>query len=164
MTSDLYFITICNNWSAFCTETNIPLVLLHRRRLDLFLQSYYNKFDFIPPIAHNTKAAIFMNDCILELNEALFCPSISYHGGNKSVYAENCHLNWLLQLYHLSSFDNYPFIELVFFNDTHREKLFCLIHYKNLLKQKPEVEDWLLLTFFICLHNQLSSIHSIVTY
>ena len=27
-----------------------------------------------------------------------------------------------------------------------------------------ETEAWLLLAFFICLHNQLSSIHSIVTY
>ena len=27
-----------------------------------------------------------------------------------------------------------------------------------------ETEAWLLLTFFMCLHNQLSSIHSIMTY
>ena len=33
------------------------------------------------------------------------------------------------------------------------------IQYKNLLE-----EAWLLLTFFMCLHNQLSSTHSIVTY
>ena len=35
-------------------------------------------------------------------------------------------------------------------NDTHKEKLI-------------KIETWLLLTFFICLLNQLSSIHSIIT-
>ena len=42
-------------------------------------------------------------------------------------------------------------------NDTHREKLFYSIQYK--------MAGWLLLTFLICLHRQLSSIiHSIITY
>ena len=42
-------------------------------------------------------------------------------------------------------------------NDTHREKL-CF------LRGFIEMEARLLLIFFICLHNQLSSIHSIVTH
>ena len=44
-------------------------------------------------------------------------------------------------------------------SSTHRE-VFYLVQYENLLKQKLRLP----LTFFICLHNQLSSIHSIVTY
>ena len=34
----------------------------------------------------------------------------------------------------------------------------------NSVQEFIEKEAWLLLTFFICLHNHLSSIHSIVTY
>ena len=45
----------------------------------------------------------------------------------------------------------------VYFNDTHREKLFFSIQYKKF----NEIQGWLLLTFFICLQNQLSSIQSI---
>ena len=37
-------------------------------------------------------------------------------------------------------------------NDTHREKL-CF----NSVQEFIEIEPWLLLTFFICLHNQSSS-------
>ena len=33
-----------------------------------------------------------------------------------------------------------------------------------LLQEFIEIEAWLLLTFFICLNNQLSSIHSIIAY
>ena len=46
-------------------------------------------------------------------------------------------------------------------NDTHREKL--LNCFTQLVEEFIEIEAWLLLTFFICLHNELSSIHSIVT-
>ena len=42
-------------------------------------------------------------------------------------------------------------------NDTHREKL-CSTKFST------RMTVWLLLTFFICLHNQLSSIYSIITY
>ena len=42
-------------------------------------------------------------------------------------------------------------------NDTHKENL-CLTHISNIMAV------WLLLTFFICLHNQLSSVRSIITY
>ena len=45
----------------------------------------------------------------------------------------------------------------VFYNDTHREKL-CFTQFST------RMAPWLLLTFFVCLHNQLSSIHSIITY
>ena len=34
----------------------------------------------------------------------------------------------------------------------------------NSVREFIELEAWLLLTFFICLYNQLSSIHSIVKY
>ena len=40
------------------------------------------------------------------------------------------------------------------FNDTHREKL-CFIQFST------RMAVWPLLTFFICLHNHLSSMHSI---
>ena len=42
-------------------------------------------------------------------------------------------------------------------NDTHREKL-CFTRFST------RMAACLLLTFFICLHDQLSSIHSIITY
>ena len=48
-----------------------------------------------------------------------------------------------------------------YFNDTHREELFYSIF---VLQECIEIEDWLLLTLFICLHNQLSYTHSIVHY
>ena len=38
--------------------------------------------------------------------------------------------------------------ELTSINDTHMEEL--------------EIQGWLLLTFFVCLHNQLSSFNSII--
>ena len=41
-------------------------------------------------------------------------------------------------------------------NDTQREKL-CFTQFSKIMAA------WLLLTFFTCLHNQLSSIHSIIT-
>ena len=40
------------------------------------------------------------------------------------------------------------------FNDTHRENCVLL----NLAKELIEVEAWLLLTFLLCFHNQLSHI------
>ena len=43
------------------------------------------------------------------------------------------------------------------FNDTHRKNLFYSIH-------RIRAPCWLLLTFFICLHNQLSSKNSIIAY
>ena len=44
------------------------------------------------------------------------------------------------------------------FNDTHSEKL-CFIQFNT------GMAGWLLLTFLVCLYNQLSSIiHSIITY
>ena len=45
-------------------------------------------------------------------------------------------------------------------NDAHRKKR-CFTQFNT---RFIEIETWLLLTFFIFLHNQLSSIHSIVTY
>ena len=42
-------------------------------------------------------------------------------------------------------------------NNTHREKLFRLLEYMNMAA-------WLLLTFFICLRNDLSPIHFIIAY
>ena len=46
-------------------------------------------------------------------------------------------------------------------NDTLSRKNCVLL---NSVLEFIEIEAWLLLTFFICLHNQLSSMHSIVTY
>ena len=43
-------------------------------------------------------------------------------------------------------------------NDTHREKLVL----KRIHTKIFEMQGWLLLTFFICLHNQLSSFNSII--
>ena len=42
-------------------------------------------------------------------------------------------------------------------NDTHREKLYFT-------QFSTKMATWLLLVFFMCLHNQLSSTHSIITY
>ena len=52
----------------------------------------------------------------------------------------------------------YHYIPTIYenFNDTYKEKMFYPIQYKK--------AAWLILTFLICLHNQLTSIHSIVTY
>ena len=47
-----------------------------------------------------------------------------------------------------------------FFNDTHKENCVLL----NSAQKLIEIEGWLLLTFLLCLHNELDSIHSIVTY
>ena len=46
------------------------------------------------------------------------------------------------------------------FNNTHCENRVSLISAQEFI----EIEAWVLLTFFPCLHNQLMSIHSIVTY
>ena len=60
----------------------------------------------------------------------------------------------------------WEFIELFrlevfkFLNDTHRERLLYSIH---LVQEFIEIKDWLLVTFFTCLHNQLSSIYSTAT-
>ena len=43
----------------------------------------------------------------------------------------------------------------VFVNDTHIEEI-------DSVQKFIEIQDWLLLTFFICLHNQLSSFNSII--
>ena len=45
-------------------------------------------------------------------------------------------------------------------NDTHKK--ICVL--LNSVQEFIEIEAWLLLTFFLCLHNQLYFIHSIVTY
>ena len=45
-------------------------------------------------------------------------------------------------------------------NDTHRENCVLL----NSMQELIEIEAWLLMTFFQCLHNHLISIHSIATY
>ena len=45
-------------------------------------------------------------------------------------------------------------------SDTHRENCALL----NSLQGFIEIEAWLLLSFFLCLHNHLISIHSIFTY
>ena len=52
--------------------------------------------------------------------------------------------------------NNLNFLYSHFF-DTHREKL-CFTQFST------RMAGWLLLTFFICLHNKLSSIHSSITY
>ena len=49
-------------------------------------------------------------------------------------------------------------VNLLVFNDTHMEKLVLL----NSVQIFIEMQGWLLLTFFICLHNQLSSFNSII--
>ena len=46
---------------------------------------------------------------------------------------------------------------LLLLNDTHREK-------QGFTQFSTGMAGWLLLTFFICLHNELSSIHSTITY
>ena len=43
----------------------------------------------------------------------------------------------------------------VFLEDTHMEEL-------DSVQKFIEIQGWLLLTFFICLHNQLSSLNSII--
>ena len=48
-----------------------------------------------------------------------------------------------------------PLVTQDFFNDTHMEQL-------DSVEIFIEIQGWLLLTFFICLHNQLSSFNSII--
>ena len=48
-------------------------------------------------------------------------------------------------------------VGLLLVNDTHRKKL-CITQFST------RMAAWRLLTFFICLHNQLNSIHSLITY
>ena len=45
-------------------------------------------------------------------------------------------------------------------NDTQEDKTVS----PNSVQEFMEIEAWLLLTFLICFHSQLSSMHSIVTY
>ena len=47
--------------------------------------------------------------------------------------------------------------ENYFLNDTQREKLYFS-------QFSTRMTTWPPLTFFICLHNQLNSLHSIITY
>ena len=44
-------------------------------------------------------------------------------------------------------------------NNTHRENFVLL----NSVQEFIEIQAWLLLTFFLCLHNQLISVYYIVT-
>ena len=44
-------------------------------------------------------------------------------------------------------------------NNTHRENFVLL----NLVQEFIEIQAWLLLTFFLCLHKQLISVYYIVT-
>ena len=46
------------------------------------------------------------------------------------------------------------------FNDIHKENCVLL----NSVQESTEIEAWLLLIFFPCLHNQLIAIHSIFPY
>ena len=46
------------------------------------------------------------------------------------------------------------------FNDTRRQNCVLL----NIVQEFHEIEAWLFLTFFLCLHNQLISTHSIFIY
>ena len=48
-----------------------------------------------------------------------------------------------------------PLVTQDFFNDTHTEEL-------DSVEKFIEIQGWLLLTFFICLHNQLSSFSSTI--
>ena len=43
----------------------------------------------------------------------------------------------------------------MYLNDTHMEE-------HDSVQELIEIEGWLLLTFFICLHNHLSSLNSII--
>ena len=47
-----------------------------------------------------------------------------------------------------------------FINDTHRKNCALL----NSVQEFIEIEAWLILTFFLCLHNPLFSMHSIFAY
>ena len=56
----------------------------------------------------------------------------------------------------LSNFNTRIFSTL---NDTHKERTCTLL---NSVQKFIETQGWLLLTFFICLHNQLRSLNSII--
>ena len=47
------------------------------------------------------------------------------------------------------------------FNDNHMEDLFIYCALLNSAQKFIEIQGWLLLPFFICLHNQISSFNSI---
>ena len=58
---------------------------------------------------------------------------------------------------HYYLYSNVLSVTALIVNDTHREIL-CFIQFST------RMAAWLLLTFFICLYNQLNSEHSIITY
>ena len=60
-------------------------------------------------------------------------------GAAKKILGSKEHLDWL--------------------NDTHRENFVLL----NSVQEFIVIQAWLLLTFFLCLHNQLISVYYIVT-
>ena len=47
------------------------------------------------------------------------------------------------------------FLNCIYLNDTHMEE-------HDSVQELIEIEGWLLLTFFMCLHNHLSSFNSII--
>ena len=79
----------------------------------------------------------------------------------KFIPRDTCVILLLLKVYSKKFTNCFPHKistlgKFLLLNDTHREN--CFTQYS------PSMAAWLLQTFFICLHNQLTSTHSIITY
>ena len=75
----------------------------------------------------------------------------------KTIYCFGLFKHRRPPMFHIFTFQIRNVIHLNANNDTHREKL-CFARFSR------RMAAWLLLTFLICLHNQLIPIHSIITY
>ena len=94
--------------------------------------------------------------------EFVFCPWFSNYAHSLETNQETTwfrvpKLIFVKRLIWLIPFNHYMCFNL---NDTHRVNCVSLNSVQGLI----EIEAWLLLTFFLCLHNQLTSIDSNVTY
>ena len=86
---------------------------------------------------------------------------ITRYSLQKLLVAKNHSLQkWFVVKNHsllVAKFDRYLLDKAI--NDTHREKTFTLL---SSVQKFVEIQGWLLLTFFTCLNNQLSSFNSII--
>ena len=69
-------------------------------------------------------------------------------------------LSILKLIYFLTKWQQHWHTLIIFLNNTRREN--CVLI--NSVPEFDEIEAWLLLTFFVCLYNQLFSVYSFVTY
>ena len=95
----------------------------------------------------------------------VFFVATSFFSGNilsatplKYISMNNQECKVRLEIININS--NEPVFFSISINDTHREKKLVLL--LNSVQKSIEMQGWLLLMFFICLHNQLSSFNSFI--